>query len=314
MNPADVTSIVLSDVGKTEAAALGDYANQLSRVSGVDVVNSPDGAHHDGSRIGPPSFSAGAKAGRVWLTVVRAPSVAAFSEAATEQLRALRAVPPPGQAKAEFTGQEQLASDATDGVMAYAPLVLGLIALSTFVLLFLLTGSIVLPIKSLVLNTLSLTAALGALVWVFQEGHLGALGTTPTGTLALNMLVFMSILSFGISMDYEVFIVSRIREHWLASDQTPADNERSVALGVATSGRIVTAAAMLMCIVFASMCSAQVSFMRMFGVFLVLAVGADATLVRMVLVPAFMKLAGRWNWWVPKPLGRLHSKAGFADG
>ena len=190
---------------------------------------------------------------------------------------------------------------------------LGVIAAITFVLLFLLTGSVVLPLKALVLNVLSLTAAFGALVWIFQDGHLGALGTTPTGTLVANMPVLLFCIAFGLSMDYEVFLVSRIREYWLKSGKTRADNDESVALGLARTGRVVTAAALLMSISFAALIAAQVAFMRMFGVGLTLAVLADATLVRMVLVPAFMHVLGRWNWWAPKPLARLHERIGISE-
>ena len=191
---------------------------------------------------------------------------------------------------------------------------LGLIAVITFVLLFLLTGSVVLPLKALVLNVLSLTAAFGALVWIFQDGHLGAFGTTPTGTLVANMPVLLFCIAFGLSMDYEVFLVARIREYWLSSRERPrADNDESVALGLARTGRVITAAALIMSISFAALIAAQVSFMRMFGVGLTLAVLVDATLVRMVLVPAFMHVLGRWNWWAPKPLARLHDRIGFSE-
>jgi RND superfamily putative drug exporter len=190
------------------------------------------------------------------------------------------------------------------------------------VLLFLLTGSVVLPLKALVLNVLSLTAAFGALVWIFQDGHLGALGTTPTGTLVANLPVLLFCVAFGLSMDYEVFLVSRIREYWLQSGKTRADgttlaprvrNDESVALGLARTGRVVTAAALLMSISFAALIAAQVAFMKMFGLGLTLAVLADATLVRVLLVPAFMHLLGRWNWWAPKPLARLHERIGLRE-
>jgi putative drug exporter of the RND superfamily len=150
-------------------------------------------------------------------------------------------------------------------------------------------------------------------VWIFQDGHLGALGTTPTGTLVANMPVLLFCIAFGLSMDYEVFLVSRIREYWLKSGRTRADNDESVALGLARTGRVVTAAALLMSISFAALIAAQVSFMRMFGVGLTLAVLADATLVRMALVPAFMHVLGRWNWWAPKPLARLHERIGISE-
>ena len=135
----------------------------------------------------------------------------------------------------------------------------------TFALLFLLTGSLVLPLKALVLNVLSLTAAFGALVWIFQDGHLGALGTTSTGTLVANMPVLLFCIAFGLSMDYEVFLISRIREYRLASGRTHADNRESVALGVARTGRVITAAALIMSISFAALIAAQVQVMRLFG-------------------------------------------------
>ena len=190
---------------------------------------------------------------------------------------------------------------------------LGLIAVITFVLLFLLTGSVVLPLKALVLNVLSLTAAFGALVWIFQDGHLGALGTTPTGTLVANMPVLLFCIAFGLSMDYEVFLVSRIREFWLARSRSAGNahaptTTRASRSGVARTGRVITAAALVMSISFAALIAAHVSFMRMFGLGLTLAVLVDATLVRMVMVPAFMHVLGRWNWWAPEPLVRLHDE------
>jgi putative drug exporter of the RND superfamily len=170
---------------------------------------------------------------------------------------------------------------------------------------------------------LSLTAAFGALVWIFQDGHLGAMGTTPSGTLVANIPVLLFCVAFGLSMDYEVFLVSRIREYWLTSVAArPAtansrtkrgDNDESVALGLARTGRVVTAAALVMSISFAALIAAQVSFMRMFGLGLTLAVLADATLVRMVLVPAFMHVLGQWSWWAPKPLVWLHERVGISE-
>jgi RND superfamily putative drug exporter len=198
-------------------------------------------------------------------------------------------------------------------VTSRLPVVLSVIAAITLVLVFLLTGSVVLPLKALLLNVLSLTAAFGALVWIFQDGHLGALGTTPTGTLVATMPVLLFCIAFGLSMDYEVFLVSRIREYWLASGRTRADNDESVALGLARMGRVVTAAALLMCISFSALMAAQVAFMRMFGVGLTLAILVDATLVRMLLVPAFMHVLGRVNWWAPKPLARLHERFGISE-
>jgi RND superfamily putative drug exporter len=160
---------------------------------------------------------------------------------------------------------------------------------------------------------LSLSAAFGAMVWIFQDGHLGALGTTSTGTLVANMPVLLFCVAFGLSMDYEVFLVSRIREFWLESPQTAADNDESVALGLARTGRVITAAALIMAITFSALVAAKVAIMRLFGVGLTLAVLMDATLVRLVLVPAFMHVAGKWNWWAPKPLRALHRRFGISE-
>jgi RND superfamily putative drug exporter len=188
-----------------------------------------------------------------------------------------------------------------------------LIGVITLVLLFLLTGSVVLPVKAVVLNLLSLSAAFGALVWIFQDGHLGAFGTTATGTMEANMPVLLFCVAFGLSMDYEVFLLARIREYWLESPRTSAGSDEAVALGLARTGRVVTAAALIMSIAFAALIAAQVSFMRIFGLGLTLAVLADATLVRMGLLPAFMHVMGRWNWWAPAPLVRLHERFGLSE-
>jgi RND superfamily putative drug exporter len=207
----------------------------------------------------------------------------------------------------------QINRDSSKAVTSRLPLVLSLIAAITFVVLFLLTGSVVLPLKALLLNILSLSAAFGALVWIFQDGHWGAFGTTPTGTLMAAMPVLLFCVAFGLSMDYEVFLVSRIREYWLESRRSGADNDESVALGLAHTGRVVTAAALVMSISFAALIAAKVSFMRMLGVGLTLAVLVDATLVRIMLLPAFMHVLGRVNWWAPKPLVRIHQRFGFSD-
>jgi RND superfamily putative drug exporter len=212
-----------------------------------------------------------------------------------------------------LTGVAQSTHDSVHAITSRLPRVLGIIAGITLLLMFLLTGSVVLPVKAVLLNILSLTAAFGAMVWVFQQGHLGGLGTPVTGTLEVNLPMLLFCIAFGLSMDYEVFLISRIREYWLESDRTPAANNESVALGVARTGRVITAAALLMSISFAALMAAQVSNMRMFGLGLTVAVLVDATLVRILLVPAFMRVLGRVNWWAPKPLARLHTRFGLSD-
>ncbi len=304
-------TVVIPDTAGITPPDLDRYASALSQVPDVSSVSAPSGTFAGGRSVGPPSAATGFKDGSAFLTVGSAAPL--FTDASEAQLDRLRAVPPPAGENVQLTGVAQINRDSSESITSRLPMVLGIIAVITFVLLFLLTGSVVLPLKALVLNVLSLTAAFGALVWIFQEGHLGALGTTPTGTLVANMPVLLFCIAFGLSMDYEVFLVSRIREYWLKSGKTRADNDESVALGLARTGRVVTAAALLMAISFAALIAAQVAFMRMFGVGLTLAVLADATLVRMLLVPAFMHVLGRWNWWAPKPLARLHERIGLSE-
>jgi RND superfamily putative drug exporter len=318
---ATAVSVVVPDVRGVRPGDLSRYAADLSRVVDVSAVSAPTGTFVDGKQVGPPSAATGMAQGSAFLTV--ASSAPLFSQDSDTQLHRLHAVPGPAGQSVQLAGMAQINHDSVAAITHRLPLVLGLIAIITFALLFLLTGSVVLPLKALVCNILSLTAAFGALVWIFQDGHLGAMGTTQSGTLVANIPVLLFCVAFGLSMDYEVFLVSRIREYWLAavaSHPAPpdnrtkrADNDESVALGLARTGRVVTAAAVVMSISFAALIAAQVSFMRMFGTGLTLAVLADATLVRMVLVPAFMHALGRWSWWAPKSLVRLHERFGISE-
>ncbi len=305
-----VTVVIPDSRGLTEPD-VEQYAARLSMVADVGPVSAPTGTFAGGTKVGPPVAPAGISDGSAFLTV--SSSAPLFSPASDEQLDRLHEVPTPGDRAVEFTGMAQVNRDSVAAITSRVPLVLGVIAVVTFVLLFLLTGSVVMPIKALVLNVLSLTAAFGALVWIFQDGHLGAFGTTPTGTLVATMPILLFCIAFGLSMDYEVFLLARIREYWLASERTRADIDDSVALGLARTGRVITAAALIMSISFAALIAAQVSFMRMFGVGLTLAILVDATLVRLILVPAFMRILGRWNWWSPTPLVTLHYRIGIQE-
>ncbi|WP_085265981.1 MMPL family transporter [Mycolicibacter longobardus] len=303
---ARAVPIVVREARGIAPVQLNRYATELSRVPDVSSVSAPTGTFVGGERVGDPTAATGINDDSVLLTVTSTAPL--FSDASETQLDLLHQVPEPGRRPVLMGGLAQINRDSVTAITDRLPLVLGLIAVITFGLLFLLTGSVVLPIKALVLNVLSLAAAFGALVWIFQDGHLGALGTTPTGMLVANVPVLLFCISFGLSMDYEVFLVSRIREYWLASDRTRADNDESVSLGLARTARVITAAALIMSISFAALIAAQVSFMRMLGLGLTLAVLADATLIRMVLVPAFMHLMGGWNWWAPAPLAWLQRR------
>ena len=309
---ATAVSVVIPDAEGIGTGEFSRYAAELSRVADVSAVSTPVGTFVDGAAVGPPSAATGVQQGSALLTV--SSTAPLFSDASEAQLTALHAVAGPEGRSVELTGTAQTNRDSVEAIVTRLPLVLGVIAIITFGLLFLLTGSVVLPLKALVLNVLSLTAAFGAMVWIFQDHHLGGLGTTSTGTLVANMPVLLFCIAFGLAMDYEVFVVARIREFWLASAQTRADAIESVAQGVARTGRVVTAAALVMSISFAALIVSQVSFMRMFGVGLTLAVIVDATLVRMVLLPASMRVLGPRAWWAPRFLTRVHDRFGIDEG
>src|SRR5204863_3521973 len=182
--------------------------------------------------------------------------------------------------------------------------------LATLLLLFLMTGSLAVPIKAVLMNILSLGASFGALVWIFQEGHLaGFFGFDSVGALDLWMPVLILIFAFGLSMDYEVFLLSRIKE---VHDET-GDNDLAVAVGLQRSGRIITSAGFLIVIVFAGFAAGEVLAIKQLGVGLAIAVLVDATIVRTLLVPATMKLLGERNWWAPAPLRRLHQRFGLHE-
>jgi RND superfamily putative drug exporter len=179
------------------------------------------------------------------------------------------------------------------------------------VLLFLFSGSVVIPLKQLVLNILSLTASFGAMVYVFQDGHLKWLvgDFVSTGRLEVTVPILMFCVAFGLSMDYSVFLLSRIREEYLAT----GDTTRAVAFGLERTGRLITAAALVVATVLGALATSQLSILKLLGAGLALAVIVDATLVRGLLVPALMRLLGRHNWWAPGPLRRLHQRIGLTD-
>jgi RND superfamily putative drug exporter len=201
-----------------------------------------------------------------------------------------------GGAAADFT-------DSQSGISRTLPLALGWIAFWVMILIFIFTGSIILPIKAVLLNALSLTATLGAVTWIFIEGHLKWLvgDFTVTGTLDSGTVILVAVVVFGLSMDYELFLLSRIREEHMAGKS----NIESVATGLQRSARIITAAALLLAVVFASFMTSGVTSIKMLGFGVSLAVLLDATLIRALLVPALMRLFGETNWWAPKPLRRF---------
>jgi RND superfamily putative drug exporter len=199
--------------------------------------------------------------------------------------------------------------DLTDSVYEAAPPAIAFVVLATYLVLFLLLGSVLLPIKAVVVNFLSISASYGALVWVFQEGHLSGLLNFTPGSINTTTPIIMFCILFGLSMDYEVMLLSRIREEYGRT----GDNRSSVALGIERTGRLITGAALIMATVFFSFGLAEAVVIKAIGLGMGLAVLVDATIVRALLVPATMRLMGRWNWWAPKPLVRLHGWLGLSE-
>jgi RND superfamily putative drug exporter len=308
-NAASTIFVVAPDVAD-DSGAVGGYAATLSRFPDVTGVESSAGSFSDGAAVSP-AVASMTKDGTTYLAIHT--STDPQSQAAKSLLSQVEATPAPWPTL--IGGETAVNRDSLRALGHALPSALAWIVVALFTVLFLFTGSVVLPLKALFLNTLSLSATFGAMVWIFQEGHLTGLypDLTTTGYLVPTMPLLMFCVAFGLSMDYEVFLLSRIREAWLESGRTTADNEHAVAVGLGRTGRIVTAAALLMAIVFASIATSGISFMMLFGTGLTLAVLMDATVVRGTLVPAYMKLAGRWNWWAPRPLARLHQRIGLSD-
>jgi RND superfamily putative drug exporter len=214
---------------------------------------------------------------------------------------------PDGQVLA--TGGTAFDLDIVNYILARTPTAVGSVILVTYVILFLLTGSVVLPLKAVLTNLFSISASFGAMVWIFQQGHLSQLlGFTPQSIDPSIPVILFSIV-FGMSMDYEVFLISRIQEEYKRS----GDNQTGVAMGLEKTGRLITGAAAIMCAVFLAFGIANVVIIKAIGIGLAIAIAVDATLVRMLIVPSVMRILGRANWWAPRPLALLHSRIGAGE-
>jgi RND superfamily putative drug exporter len=277
-NPVEI--IVMNGVGKD--AEIATYAAELAKVSGVVAVT--------------PAQTFGSD-----IRIVAYESMLPRTPEAQKMIHEIRAVPAPagtlvGGVAADYT-------DSQDGIAHTLPWALGWIAISVLILIFIFTGSIILPIKAVLLNFLSLAATMGALTWVFIDGHMQWLigSFTLTGTLDTSIVILISVVVFGLSMDYELFLLSRIREEHMAGKT----NIESVATGLQRSARIITAAAVLLAVVFAAFITSGVTSIKSMGFGVALAVILDATIVRALLVPALMRLFGERNWWAPRWMQRF---------
>jgi trehalose monomycolate/heme transporter len=272
-------------------AALAGYVTRLDRVPGVTAAR-VTGVAGDVARV---DLRFGANA---------------MSSAARALVARVRAVPPPAGARVYVGGSTAQLVDELASLGSTLPWMALMVIITTFLLLFLAFGSVVLPVKAIVMNALSLTATFGAIVWIFQQGHLaGLLHFTATGTIDPTMPILMLAIIFGLSMDYEVFLLSRIRERY----DVTGDNQAAIAGGLQRTGGIITSLALLLVIVTGAFSASGITFIKLMGVGMIIALVVDATIIRVLLVPATMRLLGRANWWAPRPLRRLYARYGISE-
>jgi putative drug exporter of the RND superfamily len=296
----DALQVVAPHAGHTTQKQQAAYAIRLSKMPDVQRVDSSSGIYLDGTDVGGPAKYLAQFRGKsgVWYSVI--PAGNGLSPSGETLVRAIRAEPAP------FTvlvgGLPANLVDSTAIIIHDLPAALLLVGGATFLILMFLFRSLFIPVKALVLSAATLAATFGVMVWIFQEGHLSKLfNFTPTGSLIDTMPVLMFCVAFGLSMDYEVFLVSRMKE----LHDNGLDNDSAVVGGMQQTGRIITAAALLMSIVFLSLLTSSIAFMKLFAVGLALAVLMDAFIVRGLLVPAIMKLAGNASWWAPPFIRRM---------
>ncbi|MER6143940.1 MMPL family transporter [Streptomyces sparsogenes] len=290
-------------------AALADYSGRISALPGVARVDSPAGRFAGGRRVAEPGPAEAARVadGAAYVTVLSKGEV--VDQSSQRLVRDIRAQHPPFATS--VTGIAAVVVDSKDSIAERLPWALAIIVVVTLLLVFLLTGSVLIPLQAVVLNALSLTAMFGAVVWVFQEGHLsGPLSFTSTGDIETTLPVLMFCVAFGLSMDYGVFLLSRIKEEY---DRT-GDHRASVEFGLRRTGGLITAAAVILAVVMVAIGTSRVTNTKMLGLGIALAVLMDAMVVRSLLVPAVMRLTGRATWWAPAPLRRLHARIGLSEG
>ncbi len=291
--PRDVTEAVTVAVdGRAGPAQLAAYQRRLAAVDGV--VSGTPFARASGE-VAFANFG------------LAEPALSGPSQDSVHEIRDLA---PPGAASVLVSGNTARFIDQKQSLLEHAPLVVAIIALTTLVLLFLLTGSVLLPLKTLVMNTLTLGATLGILVLAFQEGWLDSpLDYTGPAAVEVTSLVFLFAVIFGLATDYAVLVMARIKERRDLGDS----NEEAVAVGIARTGRVITAAAVAIAIVFLAFGVSTVFFVKQIAIGMAFGVMIDATIVRALLVPSLMRLFGEWNWWAPAPLRRIYLRLGYSE-
>jgi RND superfamily putative drug exporter len=240
-----------------------------------------------------------------------APTQVALDGRSQDALKAIRANGAPGAAELLVSGNTARFVDQKQSIRDHLPLVVAIVAATTLLILFMLTGSIILPLKTLVMNGLTLAATLGIVVLAFQEGWLeGPLDYSGPAAVEVTSLVFLFAITFGLATDYAVLVMARIKEQHDLGET----NEQAVATGIGRTGRVITAAAVCIAVVFLAFAVSSVFFMKQIALGQAVGVLIDATIVRALLVPSLMRLFGEWNWWAPAPLKRFHERYGFQEG
>ncbi|MEY9859329.1 RND superfamily putative drug exporter [Catenulispora sp. GAS73] len=302
------TAVQVVTTGPADTASVGTYAAKLSTLPGAVRVDSSAGSYAHGAAQGmnPSDAGMGTKSAQE-LTVFT--SAESHSAAAEQLVRDARAVPGPAGTSTLIGGETARLIDSEHGITARLPYAIGWVVLTTFIVLFLFTGSVTQPLRALVLNTLGLSASIGTMVWIFQQGHLSGLLGFTARPMDTAMTVLLFCIAFGLSMDYEVFVTSRIKELHTQG----ADLRHSVSEGLARTGRIVSTAAGLLAVSFFAFGTASVSFLQFFGLGCGVAILIDAVLIRGILVPAAMRVLGRSAWWAPGPLRWVHERFGLSE-
>ncbi|QQM38784.1 MMPL family transporter [Streptomyces liliifuscus] len=305
----DEAAIQVVADGSVNYEAVDAYAGKLSLLDGVVRVEAATGTYEKGNAQAPgPANKALERPDAQRVTVIG--TAPPKSDSAQSLVRAVRDVAAPAGAKDVLVGGgDAELLDTKESIASRLPLAGGLVAVTTFVLLFLFTGSIVQPVRALALNIISLAAAIGAMTWMFQDGHLSSVLGFTAQPMDTSMTVLLFCIAFGLSMDYEVFVTSRIKE--LHDDGESTEN--AVVHGLGHTGKIVSAAACLLAVGFFAFATAKVSFMQMFGLGSGLAILIDAIAVRGVLLPAAMRLLGRSAWYAPGPLRKFHQRFGISE-
>jgi uncharacterized membrane protein YdfJ with MMPL/SSD domain len=285
--PPNRTSPLIVAAESPPGAQLDRYVARLRSLPGAAAVAPPKAAGADLSRV---------------EVISRYGSL---DDRSQDLVRAVRAVPAPFATG--VTGDTAHFVDLKHSLTAHIPIAVAILAVTTLVILFLFTGSVILPVKALVMNLLTLSAAFGILVLIFQDGRFqGLLDYTSQGALESSQPIFLAVVAFGLSTDYGIFLLSRIKE----ARENGASDREAVALGLQRTGRIVTAAAILLCVAIGAFSTSSIIFIKELGLGTAVAVLIDATIVRALLVPSLMELLGKWNWWAPRPLRRVYDRFG----